>query len=352
MNRIPFIKYLLIFASLFCFVSMLSNAQETIKIKAVGDIMLGSFTPVKIIPKDPAKTFSHLKDAFKNCDIAFGNLEGTFVDDNMKRCKCSDTLRKQNKCFEFGMPFYLVHVLKMINLNVVNRDNNHSMDYGKNSFDFTTDHLNSVNIDYINPRQFLVKNIKGIKIGFLAFGFAENSNKLSDIPKAKELITNAKKQCNLLYVSFHGGREGAKALYINDESENYLGANRGNLIQFSRAAIDAGADIVIGHGPHVLRSLELYNGKLIAYSLGNFLTYGNFSLRNPCNFTMILEAEIDKSNGNFISAKIHPYIQKKPGVPHPDKEENAIDLMKILLEKHKDSNLKINSKGEILKNFK
>ena len=84
----------------------------------------------------------------------------------------------------------------------------------------------------------------------------------------------------------HGGAEGTNATHVPQGVEKFLGENRGDLRKFSRAVIDAGADLVIGHGPHVLRGMEIYKGRLIAYSLGNFSTWETFSLRGPLGITI------------------------------------------------------------------
>ena len=109
-----------------------------------------------------------------------------------------------------------------------------------------------------------------------------------------------------------------------------MGDNRGNLVAFAHKAIDEGASIVVGHGPHVLRGMELYKGHLIAYSLGNFLTYGNFNISGLTGITCILDIEINLNDGEFIKGQIIPFVQKKPGIPYYDKKNQSISLIKEL----------------------
>jgi hypothetical protein len=130
-------------------------------------------------------------------------------------------------------------------------------------------------------------------------------------------------------VSFHGGTEGLRALHTKD-AEEYLGSeSRGNVVRFAHTVIDQGADLVIGHGPHVPRALELYNDKLIAYSLGNFCTYGIISIKQEKGLAPILSVSLDK-NGDFVRGKIYSFKQKYPGFPLPDKKRRAARLIKQL----------------------
>src|SRR5262249_19640900 len=86
---------------------------------------------------------------------------------------------------------------------------------------------------------------------------------------------------------------------------------------FAHAMIDAGAALVVGHGPHVVRGLELWKGRLIAYSLGNFATYGGMNLLGVTGLSLILEVRL-APDGRFDGAQIHPAIQLPPGAPPPD----------------------------------
>lgn len=106
----------------------------------------------------------------------------------------------------------------------------------------------------------------------------------------------------------------------------FVGEDRGDVWQFSRAVVDAGAHIVFGHGPHVPRAVEVYKGSFIAYSLGNFWTYGHFNLRSPANLAPVADVEIDKS-GRIHSVRLHSVIQDLPGIPRMDKDQAALKLV-------------------------
>jgi hypothetical protein len=105
------------------------------------------------------------------------------------------------------------------------------------------------------------------------------------------------------------------------------------VVAFAHAVIDAGADLVIGHGPHVLRALELYQGKLIAYSLGNFLTYARFNIDGPSGLSLAIKVRIDAGTGNVLDAALVPFRLAGEGIPVPDPEKKAVRLIRDLTRK-------------------
>jgi poly-gamma-glutamate capsule biosynthesis protein CapA/YwtB (metallophosphatase superfamily) len=142
-------------------------------------------------------------------------------------------------------------------------------------------------------------------------------------------VQKAKQNAQIVVVTFHAGAEGTGALRTRNATEYFFGENRGNVVLFSRTAIDSGADLVLGHGPHVVRALELYKGKLIAYSLGNFMGYRTLSTVAELGQSLVLEVELDRQ-GNFIAGKIHPLQLTSDGVPQPDPKGKTIRLMRSL----------------------
>jgi poly-gamma-glutamate capsule biosynthesis protein CapA/YwtB (metallophosphatase superfamily) len=306
-----------------------TNAQ--IKIKAVGDIMLGSVTPKEILPlrngNEFVKSAAHL---LYGADIVFGNLEGSFITEEMEPQKCSEASRNRETCYEFGMPDYLAFSLKELGFNVMNQDNNHSEDYGFEGYLLTQEKLNELNIKFIQKKGLTEFNINSVRIAVAGFGYSENSHNISDLENAKNVINNLDDKYDVIIVSFHGGAEGRNALHIKDSTETYLGENRGNVIAFAHTVIDAGADMVIGHGPHVLRAIEVYKNKLIAYSLGNFLTYGNMNISGINGVTVILQAELENSTGDFLRGKLISTQQVGNGIPAFDETNEGFHLIKNL----------------------
>ena len=130
-------------------------------------------------------------------------------------------------------------------------------------------------------------------------------------------------------VSFHGGAEGTNATHVKTGAERYLGENRGDLKVFAHGVIDAGADLVLGHGPHVVRAMELYQDHLIAYSLGNFATYGRFDLSGALGYAVMLEVWLGE-DGRFLSGRLIPTKQEGKGVPMPDETGRGASLVRRL----------------------
>jgi len=146
----------------------------------------------------------------------------------------------------------------------------------------------------------------------------------------------------------HVGAEGTQALHVRNKTEIFLGENRGNALKFARTAIDAGADLVLGHGPHVPRAMEVYKGKLIAYSLGNFLGYRTLSTEAETGYSMILEVKVNLQ-GDLISSKIIPMYLDRQGIPHVDDDFRTVRLMRNLINSDfAGSPISINQQGEVV----
>jgi len=304
---------------------------KNISIKAVGDIMMGSLTPREVLP-----TEMHLNQARKitpylsGANIVFGNLEGVFVESETPPQKCSEASRNAKKCYEFGMPIPLADILVDMGFNVLSIDNNHTADYGEEGYLLTQDILSEKDIYAVPKGGKVIIRVRKKRIAIVAFGFTKNSYLVSNIKHTKKIISSLSKRYPIVIVSFHGGKEGKDAQHVKDETEMFYGENRGNLIAFSHAAIDSGADLIIGHGPHVLRALECYKKRLIAYSLGNFYTFGQFRLSGPAGVGAILNIIISEKDGQFVQAKIIPTVQVMAGVPAYDKKQAAIKIIQEL----------------------
>jgi len=312
-------------------INFLTVAQITVN--AVGDVMLGSVTPKTILPPNNGNEFvESISKYLSGADVVFGNLEGTLIRDDLKPKKCKEQSRKAERCYEFGMPEILAGSLKKLGFNVLSMDNNHSEDYGLIGYEFTQQKLSEIEIKFAPKQGYATLTIKEKKIVVVAFGYSSNSYSISNLEETTKIISSLKRDFDLIIVSFHGGAEGRNALNINAETEFFLGENRGNVIAFAHTAIDAGADLVIGHGPHVLRAMEIYKSKLIAYSMGNFLTYGNMNISGVTGVTAILKAELDENNGDFLRGKIVPVIQLDRGIPVYDESFEAVDLIATLTE--------------------
>lgn len=298
---------------------------DFIIIKSVGDVMLGSVTPKPVLPTN-LDIFDKISSYLSGADIVLCNLEGSFITENMIPEKYK--LNKK-QTFVFGMPVNLSELLIKLNFNVISFNNNHVMDYGKTAYEFTQQVLSYAGLHCATKEKFATIEVKNLKIAVVAFSFTGGVYSIHNISRAKNQIVKIKQQHDIVIVSFHGGAEGEQAMNTKDQTEYFLGENRGNVIKFAHAVVDAGADLVVGHGPHVLRAVEVYKNKLIAYSLGNFLTYGNFNLEGNRKYSGILEVQLN-SNGELIKANFIPTLQVYPGIPMYDDKKNAIHILNSL----------------------
>ncbi|MEJ7557221.1 MAG: CapA family protein [Pedobacter sp.] len=303
--------------------------NDTLTICAVGDIMLGSAYPIKsnLPPNDGKNSFKQVVPYLKG-DIIFGNLEGCFLDSG-KSSKCKDTI--SNSCFAFRMPERYAKIIKDAGFNLLSIANNHVGDFGEKGRKKTVEILDSLNIKFAGLQSYpsIILEKDSIKYAFCAFAPNENTVSINDHVSAKRLVEELKEQADIVIVSFHGGGEGSKFEHVLRKQEIFYQENRGNVYEFAHAVIDAGADVVIGHGPHVTRAVEVYKNKFIAYSLGNFCTYGMFNLKGINGFAPLMQIQLT-SSGDFLSAKITSVRQDKVRGLTIDPNNLAFEKLKSL----------------------
>lgn len=306
-------------------------AGRTFRIRLVGDIMIGTTSPhptAHLPPDDGATYFDAVRDLLTDADLTFGNLEGPLCDTTTVADKC----RGDNPCYAFRQPTRYAEHLKAAGFDMLSIANNHMMDFGEVCRAQTIEALDGVGIAWSGPPGTIATvELGGVKIGMIGFHTAPHSNYVNDHDNAAKLVRLAKQTHDLVIVSFHGGKEGSKATRVPHGMEMFYGEKRGHLRAFSRAVIEAGADLVVGHGPHVLRGMELIDGHLAAYSLGNFGTYDRFNLSGPLGITAVLEVELDH-RGKLIRGRILPVRQPGRGVPEPDPDKQAIGTLRHLSE--------------------
>jgi membrane-bound lytic murein transglycosylase B len=297
-----------------------TGTGEPIQVCAVGDINMGTaFPSEEYLPPDGGAGLFPPVSHFFDGDVVFGNLEGPLADSGeTKKCK------SPRGCFAFRTPTAYVKHLKEAGFNVLSIANNHAMDFGEAGRKSTIDTLDKAGIAHSGPvGDVATITARGKKVAFLAFTTAEHSYNLLDIDQAAAAVAEADKNHDLVLVSFHGGSEGKAALHTPDQME-FLGKEpRGHLVQFTHALVDAGADLILGHGPHLLRGMEVYKQRLIVYSLGNFCTYARFNLSGNLGLAVVLKVELDPQTGEFLGGKMHSTYQVKPGGPKPDPEQRG-----------------------------
>jgi len=310
---------------------MSDSINKNITITAVGDIMFGTnFPSKKYLPKneDCIPLIENVRDFLNQTDIIFGNLEGCISDDAPARKRCNDP----TKCYLYRMPKKFGDCLKFAGFNLISLANNHTWDFGEKGVEDTKSVLNSLGINYagLDYKPYTIFDLnENQKIGFCSFAPNYRTPSLLNIEKAQNIVRKLTETCDVIIVSFHGGGEGSKYQNVTKKTEYCYGENRGNVYEFSHAMIDAGADVIIGHGPHVTRAIDIYKNKFIAYSLGNFCTYGRFKLSGANGIAPILQLEISEK-GEFISGKIIPIKQINGGYVRLDTEKKAIKKVQDL----------------------
>jgi len=295
----------------------IATSSRGIEIVAVGDIMMGSTWPRTILPpNDGADLFSHVAPLFRGADLVFGNLEGPLIDGGRGR-KCA---AGSSSCYEFRMPTRYVRHLQRAGFNAVSIANNHARDFGSEGQQSTVETLRAAGIAPVGGESVGYLTLQGRRVAVIGFAHRGGpySHPIQNLQRAQELVRQLSRENDLVVVSFHGGAEGSGASHVPSRTEYFLGENRGDVRAFAHAVIDAGADLVLGHGPHVLRAMERYKGRLIAYSLGNFLTYELFSTRGPCGQSVVLRATLDPDTGEFMHGKLTPVQLTHQGLPRLD----------------------------------
>ena len=310
----------------------IQRKKDSVSIIGVGDIMLGTNFPSDkfLAPNDGSELLNPVSAILQSADITFGNLEGVLSDEEGKVKNC----KNPEICYAFRSPSHYAKYLKESGFDVMSIANNHVGDFGEIGRKNTVTTLEKEEIQFagLQDYPFSIFTKDNVTYGFCAFAPNTGTISINDSKKAIEIVSHLDSLCDIVIVSFHGGAEGAKYRNITRQNEIYLGENRGNPYQFARTVIDAGADIVFGHGPHVTRAIDLYKDKFIAYSLGNFATYARFNLSGPNGFAPIVNVTTDNT-GNFLRAEITSIKQTGEGGPIIDSENKALKEIQSLTKK-------------------
>jgi poly-gamma-glutamate capsule biosynthesis protein CapA/YwtB (metallophosphatase superfamily) len=330
-------KLLFIFCCLFHVLAVAAGVRQartggdTVQIAAVGDIMMGTVYPDgKYLPPDNdcSRSFSMVLPYFQGADILFGNLEGTLVHSAAGAKKCGNP----EWCYTFGMPAAFAGCLADAGFDILSLANNHINDFGETGRASTVQALDEAGIRHAGlasrPAVAFMKN--GIKYGFCAFAPNKGTADIKDIPAAEQIVRQLNDSCDIVIVSFHAGAEGRAYQHVARGTETFIGENRGNVYEFAHKMIDAGGDILLGHGPHVTRAVEIYKNRFIAYSMGNFSTYSRINVEDVNGIAPIFRIYTD-SRGCFIKALITPTCQPAGDrTPRRDAEGRVISVIREL----------------------
>ncbi|MFO7028524.1 poly-gamma-glutamate biosynthesis protein [Limnospira fusiformis CCALA 023] len=314
-----------------------------ITIKSVGDIIPGTNYPYNKLHPNKQVLFAGVKPALQDADIVFGNFESTLTNYPNSAKNVG-----RGMVFAFRTPPEYAALLREAGFDILSVANNHSFDFFEAGFKDTIANIEKAGMKAVGKKgQIVYHEVRGVNVAFIGFSYFNYHNNMNDLEASQALIKEAADNADIVVVSVHAGAEGTGALRIQNRTEYFYGENRGNKVLFARTMIDAGADLVLGHGPHVPRALELYNGKLIAYSLGNFLGYRTLSTRSELGYSLVLETQLDVM-GNFVEGRIIPVHLDGQGIPSLDNSLRTVGLMRRLTKSDfPDTPLEIDDQGNI-----
>ena len=305
------------------------NDKDTFVIALCGDIMMGTTYPtVQLPPNDGRDIFLDTKALTQAADLAVGNLEGAITDAG--HC----TKGRGPNSFAFRMPTSFTQLLSDAGYDYLSQANNHANDFDHEGILSTEECLGKWGIKFsgiAGRAESAVVVRGGIRFGLCAFGHNNYTLRHKDLQAVKRILDDLKAESDIVIVSFHGGAEGRDKRHLPHGTEMFLGEDRGNLREFTHFCIDNGADIVFGHGPHVCRAMEVYKGRFIAYSLGNFCTPYGMSLSGISGYAPVVTVKIGK-DGEFLDGKIHSFIQHKGIGPRKDDTHAVAREIKNLTE--------------------
>lgn len=328
--------------------------KPAVRVAFTGDLNLGTFTVPDGVPPDTGRGFLDSAATALRGDLVVVNYEGVLADsgantkcgpppeDSTAQAVAPRPRRRPRRrpstrpnCYAFRGPVALAPRLREAGVTHANLANNHAQDFGDEGLASTLGALRAAGVRPYGPLGEIsidtIRNGTGATtvalIGFTTYPFAYN---LLDIERSRAVVDSVRQLADVVLVTCHAGAEGTKAMHVPRRPE-FLGREpRGNLRRWAHAVVDAGAAAVVCHGPHVLRGIEAYRGRPIAYSLGNFATYKGFNLDGPLALTGVLQFELAGNDGTFLGGRFVGMRQVPQAGPRPDAAGEALALLRKL----------------------
>src|SRR3954471_13478394 len=286
---------------------------RTITIGWVGDITPGS--RYGLPARGGRALFAAVRRTLREPDVMAGNLEGTLSTGGASKCGVAPAAGG----FAFQAPPANAAALRDAGLDLVNLANNHSFDFGADGRMQTLRALTGAGVAFTGlPGDVRVIERHGIRVAFAGFSTYRWTSSMDDPAAIRALVGQAAAIADVVVVLFHAGAEGSDRTAVPLGREWAYGEDRGDSRAFAHAAIDAGADLVLGSGPHVIRGLETYRGRLIAYSLGNFAGVHNFATGGTLSTSGVLTVRVDR-RGRMRNGWWHGIALDASGTPHADR---------------------------------
>ncbi len=315
-----------------------ADAAEPVTISWVGDM---SFSRKHGLPGKPDSVFAPVRSALA-ADVVTGNLEGTLGRGGPSKCGGG-----RSNCHAFQAPASYAGVFRRAGFELLNLANNHSRDFGTPGLSQTQSALSEAGIARTGLKgQVRYLKANGTRIAFLGYAPYPWTGSILDIGKgrgevrraraavgirrrARRAVRAAASRADVVVVFMHAGAEGSGATHVPHGRETAFGENRGETRRFARTMIDAGADAVLGSGPHVLRGIECRRGRPIAYSLGNFVGYRTLSTAGVLALSGVVRVRI-APDGRFLGGNLVSVRLSSPGVPRLDPKRRSVSLVRRL----------------------
>jgi capsule synthesis protein PGA_cap len=303
------------------------TVSSEFSIAATGDVTLGM---AGVYPPGGAARLLLGVRGFLRGDVVLGNLETVLGDVGVAAGagKCAGAT--PGTCFAFIAPAADAFGLRKNGYTILNVANNHAEDHGATGEAMTERALARAHLRWTGrPGQIAYLRVRGLNVAVLGFAPYRWAQNMLDVHAAEALVRRAAARAQVVVVTMHAGAEGHEHEHVRRGGEIFLGEPRGDPIRFAHAVIDAGADIVIGHGPHVLRALQWYRGHLIAYSLGNLSGYRTLNVSGDSGVGGILQVRLD-GNGRLLAGRVVSVRLVGTGTPTGDAGNAAASLLRRL----------------------
>ena len=325
------------------------NPDSVYLIVGVGDVMMGINYPdtaMRLTADDAATLFAHAKPYISAADVAVCNLEGVLLDSagTPKEVKNAEALHL------FRMPERYAGRLSDAGFDFISIANNHARDFGYEGLQSTMRALEGEGLScagVLGLCESAVVERRGVKFGFVAIAPNALMVPLKSLSYTLKLVKRLDEECDVVIVSAHAGAEGNDCRHVTRDTETYFGENRGNIDNAAHALIDAGADVIFAHGPHVSRAFELYHNRFIAYSLGNFCTPYGVNILGSGGHAPLAEVKVT-NKGEFIDGRIVAFMQYDRTGPKKARSNAVIDdIIALSHDDFPESPLVIASDGKI-----
>lgn len=304
-----------------CQGAVVTRSPEDLRVAAMGDLVFD------VRAEANSEAFSSVRALLQEADFAFGNLEGAITE----RTAAAKAV-VPGRSYAFRFPPGTATLIRDANIDVVSIANNHSNDYGPAGYADSVRHLRAAGVQTTGePGTYVVQDVRGLRVALVAFGHYSRFNSILDLEGAARVVAKARSEADVVIVTHQGGAEGAAAAFLKDGTEMFLGENRGDVRAFARTVIGAGASLVVGHGPHVVRGAECVDGRPVLHSIGNFISIGGLNTLGLSNVSVFFEALLDR-RGAVRGVRVVP-MMFSGGLPIRDENGRALHLINALSER-------------------